>query len=134
MDINIYNIIKGPVMSDKAFSLNKKLNKLILKVHPKANKQQIKYTLEKLFNVKVKKVNTLRRKGKTRKVKRITIQRALSKRVFVTLVEGYTLNLFDQTGLSFAKNVVKIPKKARRLGDNSDKNRNKFFTIMHSNS
>lgn len=120
MDINIYNIIKGPVISDKAFLLNKKFNKLILKVHPKANKQQIKYTLEKLFNVKVKKVNTLRRKGKTRKVKRITIKGVLSKRVFVTLVEGYTLNLFDQTGSNFAENVAKVPKKVQKLGDNRD--------------
>ena len=120
MDINIYNIIKGPVISDKAFLLNKKFNKLILKVHPKANKQQIKYTLEKLFNVKVKKVNTLRRKGKTRKVKRIITQGVLSKRVFVTLVEGYTLNLFDQTGSNFAKNRAKAPKKVLKLGDNRD--------------
>lgn len=113
MDISIYNVIKGPVVSDKAFLLNKKLNKLILKVHPKTNKQQIKEALEKLFNVKVKKINVLRRKGKTRKVKRITIQRPSSKRVFVTLAEGYTLNLLDQagSGLDFSQNKVEESKK-----------------------
>ena len=114
MDISIYNIIKGPVISDKAFLLNKKLNKLILKVHPKANKQQIKYALEKLFKVKIKKVNTLRRKGKTRKVKRITIQRPLMKRVIVTLVEGYKLDLFDQAGSVSVSNVSEVPKMVRR--------------------
>jgi large subunit ribosomal protein L23 len=110
MDINIYNVIKGPVMSGKAFLLNKKLNKLMLKVHPKANKQQIKHALEKLFNVKVEKVNTLRRKGKTRKVKRITVQRPLTKRVIVTLVEGYKLDLFDQTGTS---TIAQVPGTAK---------------------
>ncbi len=110
MDINIYNVIKGPVMSGKAFLLNKKLNKLMLNVHPQANKKQIKYALEKLFNVKVEKVNTLRKKGKTRIVKRITIQRPLTKRVIVTLMEGYKLDLFDQTGSGIVANVPEAAK------------------------
>ncbi len=106
MDLNIYEIIKGPVISDKAFLLNKKLNKLVLKVHPKANKSQIKNALKRLFNVKIKKVNTLRRKGKTRVVKKIEKQRPLHKRVIVTLAEGYSLDLFDQSGAS----VVSVAK------------------------
>lgn len=98
MDLNIYDIIRGPVVSDKAFSLNKALNKLVLKVHPHANKMQIKEALQRLFNVKVEKVNTLRRKGKVRRVRRIESQGATTKRVVVTLKEGYSLDLFDQGG------------------------------------
>ncbi len=100
MDLNIYDVIRGPVISDKAFLLNKKYNKLVLTVHPQANKIQIKNALERLFKVKVKKVNTLRRKGKVRIVKRITTKGVLVKHVIVTLVEGYTLDLFDQAGTS----------------------------------
>ncbi|MGB8367260.1 MAG: 50S ribosomal protein L23 [Candidatus Babeliales bacterium] len=113
MDINVYNVIKGPVISGKAFLLNKKLNKLMLKVHPKANKQQIKYALEKLFNVKVEKVNTLRRKGKIRQVKRITVQRPLTKRVIVTLAEGYKLDFFDQTGSGTVSHIPETVKTER---------------------
>ena len=100
MDLNVYDIIKGPVVSDKAFYLNKKLNKLVLKVHPQANKTQIKQALQQLFKVKVKKVNTLRRKGKTRVVRRVEKKRPLNKHVIVTLAQGYTLDLFDQAGVS----------------------------------
>ncbi len=40
MDLNlsIYDIIKGPVVSEKATLLNQKLKKLVLTVHPQANK------------------------------------------------------------------------------------------------
>ena len=40
MELSIYQIIQGPVVSDKAYKLNKKLNKLVIKVHPQANKPQ----------------------------------------------------------------------------------------------
>lgn len=98
LNLNIYEIIKGPVISDKAFLLNKKLNKLVLKVHPQANKSQIKEALQRLFNVKVEKVNTLTREGKIHKVRRIQVQKATTKRVIVTLKEGYSLDFFDQSG------------------------------------
>jgi len=110
MDLNIYDVIRGPVVSDKAFSLNKTLNKLVLKVHPHANKMQIKEALQRLFNVKVEKVNTLRRKGKVRRVRRIESQGATTKRVVVTLKEGYSLDLFDQGGAGLA--FVSSPKLA----------------------
>lgn len=98
LNLNIYEIIKGPVISDKAFLLNKTLNKLVLKVHPQANKSQIKEALQRLFNVKVEKVNTLSREGKVCKVRRVTFQKPTTKRVIVTLKEGYKLDFFDQSG------------------------------------
>ena len=58
MDLNVFEIIKGPVVSEKATMLNQKLKKLVLKVHPQANKMQIKEAFQRLFNVKVDKVNT----------------------------------------------------------------------------
>lgn len=107
LNLNIYEIIKGPVISDKAFLLNKKLNKLVLKVHVFANKTQIKEALQRLFDVKVEKVNTLRRKGKVRRFRRFEIQRPMSKRVVVTLKKGYKLDFFDQAGGTPASSLVK---------------------------
>src|SRR3990172_3584990 len=102
MDLNVFEIIKGPVVSEKATLLNQKLKKLVLKVHPQANKTQIKQALQRLFNVKVEKVNTLNRVGKARRVRRTTVQGPTTKRVIVTLKEGYVLDLFGQTGKPFA--------------------------------
>ncbi len=114
MDLNIYDIIKGPVVSDKAFLLNKKFNKLVLKVHPQANKIQIKQALEKVFSVKILKINSLRRKGKIRVVRKVEKQRPLSKHVIVTLAEGYKLDLFDQAGASVAG--IAKPQKTIKTG------------------
>lgn len=98
MDLNLYQIILGPIISDKAYKLNKQLSKLVLKVHPKANKPLVAEALEKLFNVKVKKVSIVVVKGKNRQVRRLTVTGALTKKAIVTLAEGYSLDLLDQTG------------------------------------
>lgn len=96
MDLNIYQVIVGPVISDKAYKLNKQSNKLVLKVHPHANKPMVVEALEKLFNVKVEKINIVVRKGKNRQVQRRTVTGALTKKAIITLAEGYSLDLFDQ--------------------------------------
>ncbi len=57
--IDPYKIIKKPLISEKDFELIEKENKLVLLVDLKATKQKIKETVEKLYEVKVIKVNTL---------------------------------------------------------------------------
>lgn len=96
MDLNVFDIIRGPIVSEKATLLNQKYKKLVLEVHTHANKMQIKEALQRLFQVKVEKVNTLRRKGKNRRVRRTIVQGPTIKRVIVTLKEGYSVDLFDQ--------------------------------------
>ena len=98
MDLSIYDIIVGPVISDKAYRLNKKFNKLALKVHPGANKSTIKEALEKLFSVKVDKVSIVVRKGKNRKVRGRATTGKITKRAIITLADGYSLDLMDQAG------------------------------------
>ena len=55
----IYKIIKKPLITEKTFDLIEKENKLVFIVDRKANKSQIIKAVEKLHNVKVKKVNTM---------------------------------------------------------------------------
>jgi len=100
LNLNIFDIIRGSVVSEKANELNQKFKKLVLTVHPQANKTQIKEALQRIFNVKVEKVNTLRRKGKIRRMRRIFVQGSTTKRVIVTLKEGYSIDLFDQSDKS----------------------------------
>jgi len=54
-----YKIIKKPLISEKDFELIEKENKLVIEVDIRANKHQIKESIERLYNVKVEKVNTL---------------------------------------------------------------------------
>jgi len=101
--LTIYDIIQGPVVSDKAFRLNRDLKKLVLKIHPWANKVRVKEALEKLFNVKVDTVRIIRRKGKKRIVNKRTVVGKDTKKAIITLAKGYSLDLFDQSGKAVVK-------------------------------
>jgi len=54
-----YQVIKKPLISEKAFELIEKENKLVLEVDLRSTKKQIKEAIEKLYNVKVESVNTM---------------------------------------------------------------------------
>lgn len=108
MDLTIYDIIKGPIVTEKAFDLNKRFKKLVLRVHPDANKPLIKEALEKLFNVKVEKINVIVRKGKIITFKRRLTQKITTKKVIVTLKEGYAIDMLDQSQTTVhAENAVR---------------------------
>ncbi len=98
MDLSIYDIIQGPIISDKAYKLNKSYKKLVLRVHPQSNKKLIKEALERLFSVKVDKVGIVIRKGKNKRLRGKAIRGLLVKKAIVTLAEGYSLDLLDQGG------------------------------------
>ncbi len=57
--LEYYDVILRPVVSEKALSLIEKGNTLTFIVDLRTNKLHIKEAVEKLFNVKVEKVNTL---------------------------------------------------------------------------
>ena len=95
---SIYNVIQGPVISDKAYKLNKDSKKLVLIVHPDANKPLVKEALKKLFNVEVENVRILVCKGKTRRIGRRQVVGSSRKKAIVTLKDGYSLSFFDQAG------------------------------------
>lgn len=113
MDLTIYDVIVGPVITEKSYDLNKKLKKLVLRIHPHANKPLVKEALEKLFDVKVESVNISVRKGKFKKAGKRIVQGTLQKKAFITLAEGYSLDLLDQSG----KVVVSQENKSRSPKD-----------------
>lgn len=98
MDITIYDIIKGPVITDKAYKINSQLKQLIIHVHMNANKPLVKEALEKLFNVKVEKIRIAIRKPKLRMAGRRPVQGRSTKKAFVTLKEGYSIDVLGQYG------------------------------------
>ncbi len=98
LKLTVYDIIKGPVLTEKAYKQYKTLQKLVLDVHPQANKPQIAEAIEKLFDVKVKNVRVIVRKGKTKNIRvaRKTTRDSLKKRAIITLAAGYSLDLLGQ--------------------------------------
>ncbi len=99
MDLTIYDIVLGPWMTDKAYKLNRDLKKLVLRIHPSANKPMVKEAIEKLFKVEVRDVRIINRKGKIMKrIRRSATQKSLIKKAIITLKEGFTIDIWNQSG------------------------------------
>ena len=91
-----YDIILSPVITEKATNASEQ-DKVIFKVAMTATKPQIKEAVEKLFDVKVKSVNTLHRRGKWKLFKGRAGRLSDTKRAIVTLEEGQKIDV--TTGL-----------------------------------
>lgn len=91
-----YDIIRNPVITEKSTAASEH-NKIVFRVARTATKPEIKAAVETLFKVKVKAVNTLIRKGKTRRFRGILGRQSDFKRAIVTLEEGYSIDV--TTGL-----------------------------------
>ncbi|MFZ0073761.1 MAG: 50S ribosomal protein L23, partial [Xanthobacteraceae bacterium] len=85
-----------PVVTEKA-TLASEHNKVLFKVAAKATKPQIKEAVERLFDVKVKSVNTLVRKGKIKAFRGSRGEQSDVKKAIVTLEEGHRIDV--TTGL-----------------------------------
>ena len=88
----VYDVILGPVITEKS-TLGSEHSQVTFKVRLDATKPQIKKAVQELFKVKVKKVNTLRVKGKTKRFKGVVGRRSDWKKAIVTLIEGEMLDV-----------------------------------------
>ncbi|KJS16766.1 MAG: 50S ribosomal protein L23 [Peptococcaceae bacterium BRH_c4b] len=88
------DILKRPVVTEKSMALQAE-NKFTFIVDLKANKVEIKKAVEELFKVKVKKVHTMRYKGKLRRVRNVLGRTPDYKKAIVTLKEGDKIELFE---------------------------------------
>jgi large subunit ribosomal protein L23 len=86
------DILIAPVVSEKSYNLLDE-GKYTFVVDPRANKTEIKIAVEQVFGVKVDSVNTINRKGKTRRTRFGMGKRKDTKRAIVTLREG-TIDIF----------------------------------------
>jgi large subunit ribosomal protein L23 len=80
----MYEVVRAPLITEKATLLSEK-NQFVFKVAQDATKPEIKAAIEALFKVKVKGVNTLITKGKTKRFKGRPGVRSDVKKAFVTL-------------------------------------------------
>ena len=94
--LNAYDVIVSPSITEKS-TLVSEHNQVIFNVRRNATKPDIKAAVEQLFNVKVKAVNTLNRKGKFKRFKGIVGRRSDVKKAIVTLEDGQRIDI--TTGL-----------------------------------
>ena len=90
----VHDIILAPVVSEKSYDLIEHNNTYTFEVDPRCNKEQIKYAVEQVFDVKVLRVNTMNRKGKVKRTGYKLGKRKDVKRAVVTLAEGDSIDLF----------------------------------------
>ena len=84
--------IISPNVTEKATSLSE-YNKIVFKVHKGANKKSIKKSIEKIFKVKVVKINTINIEGKTKMVRNKKAFKPSYKKAIVTLKKGQSIDL-----------------------------------------
>ncbi|MGB9661598.1 MAG: 50S ribosomal protein L23 [Moorellaceae bacterium] len=88
------DIIIAPLITEKTTNLMAE-NKYTFIVARDANKTEIKQAIEKLFNVKVRKVNTLVDRGKLRRMGRYQGRQPDRKKAIVTLMPGQKIPVFE---------------------------------------
>jgi large subunit ribosomal protein L23 len=88
------DVILRPVVSEKSYA-GLEENRYTFLVHPDANKTEIKEAIQAIWNVQVLAVNTMNRKGKSKRYRYTMGKRADQKRAIVTLAEGDTIEIFE---------------------------------------
>lgn len=88
------DVLIAPVVSEKAYNLLDD-NKYTFVVRPDANKTEIKIAVESVFGVTVTAVNTINRKGKTRRTRNGLGKRKDTKRAIVSVAAGQSIDIFS---------------------------------------
>ena len=86
-----FDVLLGPIVTAKATSLSEH-GQIVFKVRIDATKVQIRRAVERLFDVKVTGVNTIRVTGKTKLFRQTLGRRSNYKKAVVTLAEGQNID------------------------------------------
>lgn len=89
------DVILAPVVSEKSYGLLDQ-NAYTFVVHPDANKTEIRQAVEAIWGVRVLSVNTVNRKGKSKRFRYTQGRRSDVKRAIVKLAEGDKIEIFEQ--------------------------------------
>ena len=87
-------VIKKPVVTEKSMA-NQQKSVYTFIVDPESTKPEVKFAVEKAFNVKVEDVRTVKVKGKLKRMKNQLLEgrRKDWKKAYVTLKEGFRLDI-----------------------------------------
>jgi len=91
-------ILKKPILTEKASLLTEKLNRFTFKADPKANKLEIKSAIEKMYGVNIVAINTMvvvgKIKSRNTKAGMVSGRAAKYKKAVVTLKDGETIDFY----------------------------------------
>ena len=93
--MNLHEIVRKPLVTEKSNIGREETNLVTFAVDPRANKHEIKDAIEKLFEVKVLRVRTMRMPRKTRRVGKFSGRKPEWKKAIVQLAEGQTIEFFE---------------------------------------
>ena len=90
-------IIRRPLITERASELQEDYNKFVFEVRVDANKLEIKRAAEAMFNVRVLNVNTSAVSGKLKRMGRFQGRRASWKKAIITLAAGDVIDFFGES-------------------------------------
>ncbi len=90
--IHLYDKILSPLVTEKSTNLSEQ-NKIVFKVPSKANKQNIKNNIEKIFKVNVTKVNIINKQSRTKLTRGRKVKVSGYKKAIITLKKGQSIDL-----------------------------------------
>lgn len=85
--LSAYDVILAPIITEKS-TMASEANQVVFKVRRDATKPEIKAAVEHLFKVKVLAVNTINRKGKTKRFRGLKGKQQDVKKAIIRLAEG----------------------------------------------
>ena len=90
--IHLYDKIISPLVTEKSTNLSEQ-NKIMFKVHKKANKKNLKSNIEKIFKVNVTKVNIINKKSRIKVTRGRKVKVKGFKKAIITLKKGQNIDL-----------------------------------------
>ena len=90
--INLFDKVLFPIVTEKSTNLSSQ-NKVTFKVPNKANKNNLKKSIEKIFKVNVTKINIINKQARTKLTRGRKIKVSGYKKAIITLKKGQSIDL-----------------------------------------
>ena len=91
----LHKIIDKVILSEKSLGLRETQNVYVFNVNKHVNKNEIKISVEKFFNVKVDNVKTLINRGKFKRIGKYAGKLSNTKKAYVKLKEGQRISALE---------------------------------------
>jgi large subunit ribosomal protein L23 len=90
------DIVRRPLITERASQLQEEANRYVFEVRGDANKIEIRRAIEEIFEVTVTKVNTVSVRGKVKRMGRFQGRRASWKKAIVSVAQGQSIEFFEE--------------------------------------
>ena len=92
LKVHLYDKILSPIITEKSTIISEQ-NKIVFKVPSKANKKNLKISIEKIFKVNVTKINVIIKKKRIKNSRGKKVKIKGYKKAIITLKKGQSIDL-----------------------------------------